>query len=183
MTRAIVRTLLVSGATAGLMISTGGCSFHFSSSSSSSHAVSKSDVANQITAKMTGSTGKPDSATCPSDLDAKVGAQLNCTMKFKDKSYDVNVNVTSVNGDDVKFDLAELVAKDQVASRISGNLAEQVGQPPDSMTCPDGLKGVVGTTMRCELTNGSKKYGVTVTVTSVDIPQVYFDYQVDDHAE
>jgi Domain of unknown function (DUF4333) len=163
------------------MIGTAGCSFHFSSSTS--HSVSKSDVASQITEKMTGSTGKPDSATCPSDLDAKVGAQLNCTMKFKDKSYDVNVKVTSVNGDDVKFDLAEMVAKDQVASRVSDNLGEQVGKPPDSVTCPDSLKGVVGTTMRCELTNGSKKYGVAVTVTSVDIPQVFFDYQVDDHAE
>ncbi|MGB9308405.1 MAG: DUF4333 domain-containing protein [Mycobacterium sp.] len=181
MARAIVRTLLASGVSAGLMIGTGGCSFHFSSSSS--HSVSKSDVANQITAKMTGSTGKPDSATCPSDLGAKVGAQLNCKMKFKDKDYDVNATVTSVNGDDVKFDLAEMVDKDQVASRISDKLTEQVGKQPDSVTCPGNLKGVVGTTLRCELTDGSKKYGMTVTVTSVDIPQVYFDYQVDDHPE
>jgi len=168
MTGAIVRTLLVSSVSAGLMIGAGGCSFHFSSSSS--HSVSQSDVANQITAKMTGSTGKPDSATCPSDLDAKVGAQLIC-MKFKDKDYDV------------KFDLAEMVDKDQVASRISDKLTDQVGKRPDSITCPGNLKGVVGTTLRCELTDGAKKYGMTVTVTSVDIPQVYFDYQVDDHPQ
>ncbi len=181
MTGAIVRTLLVSSVSAGLMIGAGGCSFHFSSSSS--HSVSQSDVANQITAKMTGSTGEPDSATCPSDLDAKVGAQLNCKMKFKDKDYDVNVTVTSVKGDDVKFDLAEMVDKDQVASRISDKLTDQVGKRPDSITCPGNLKGVVGTTLRCELTDGAKKYGMTVTVTSVDIPQVYFDYQVDDHPQ
>jgi hypothetical protein len=181
MARTIVRTLVVSGVSAGLMLGTAGCSFHVSSSSS--HSVSKTDVVSQITAKMTGSTGKPDSATCPGDLDAKVGAQLNCKMKFKDKDYDVNVTVTSVNGDDVKFDLAEMVDKDQVASRVSDNLAQQVGQPPDSVTCPGSLKGVVGTTLRCELTNDSKKYGMTVTVTSVDIPQVYFDYKVDDHTQ
>ena len=54
--------------------------------------------------------------TCPGDLPAKVGAQLNCTMKVKDQTYNVNATVTSVNGDDVKHDLVETVDKDQVAS-------------------------------------------------------------------
>jgi len=39
----------------------------------SSHAVSKSDVENQIGTKMTDAAGnKPSSVTCPGDLDAKV---------------------------------------------------------------------------------------------------------------
>jgi hypothetical protein len=178
MAHSIVRTLLVADAAAGLMASAGACSF----SVNSSHAVSKSDVASQITAKMTDSAGnKPDSATCPSDLVATVGAQLNCEMKFKDQTYNVNVTVTSVNGSEVKYDIVETLDKNQVASRISDKLTQQVGSRPDSVTCPDNLKGVTGTTLRCELTDGSKKYGITVTVTSVEIPQVYFDYQVDDH--
>lgn len=65
--------MLVSGAAAGLMTGLGACSC----SVGSSHAVSKSDVASQITAKMTDAAGnKPESVNCPNDLPAKVGAQL-----------------------------------------------------------------------------------------------------------
>jgi Domain of unknown function (DUF4333) len=180
MARSIARTLLVAGAAAGLMASAGACSCSVSSKS----AVSKGDVANQITAKMTDAAGnKPDTVTCPADLPAKVGAQLNCTMKVKDQTFNVNVTVTSVNGNDVKFDMVETVDKDQVAKILSKKLTQQVGRKPDSVSCPDNLKGVEGATLRCELTDGAQKYGIAVTVTSVDAGDVSFDYKVDDHAE
>jgi hypothetical protein len=85
------------------MATAGACSF--STGSSSAHAVSKDDVVQQITAKMTDAQGnKPESVTCPGDLRAKVGAQLNCEMKVKEAKYNVNVTVTSVEGKNVKFD-------------------------------------------------------------------------------
>jgi hypothetical protein len=180
MARSVVRTLLVAGAAAGLMASAGACSC----SVSSKHAVSKGDVANQITAKLTDAAGnKPESVDCPNDLPAAVGAQLNCTMKVKDQTFNVNVTVTSVNGNDVKFDMVETVDKNQVAKILSNKLAQQVGRKPDSVTCPDNLKGTEGATLRCELTDGGQKYGIAVTVTSVDAGDVSFDYKVDDHPE
>src|ERR1700739_1557279 len=140
MAHSIVRRLLVLGAAAGLTASAGACS--------SSHAVSKNDVANEITYKFTDPAGnKPESVTCPSDLPAKVGAQLNCEMRVKNQPFNVNVTVTSVNGSDVKFDMVETVDKNQVASVISNRLIQQVGRRPDSLTCPDNLKGVVGATL------------------------------------
>ncbi|KZS71389.1 hypothetical protein A4G29_20840 [Mycobacterium kansasii] len=179
MAYSIVRAVLISGAALGLMASAGACSC---SIGSSSHSVSKSDVADQIRAKMTDAAGnKPESVTCPGDLPAKVGAQLNCEMKVKDSTYNVNVTVTSVEGKDVKFDIVETVDKNQVASIISNKLTQQVGRKPDSVTCPDNLKGVEGATLRCQLTDGSDKYGVNVTVTSVDAGDVNFDFKVDDH--
>ena len=181
MAHSIVRTLLVSGAAGGLMASAGACSC---SIGSSSHAVSKSDVARQITSKLTDAAGnKPDSVTCPGDLPANVGAQLNCEMKDKNQTFNVNVTVTSVNGSHVEFDMAETVDKNQVASQISDQLTQQVGKKPDSVTCPDNLKGVVGATLRCQLTDGSDKYGIAVTVTSVDAGDVNFNFKVDDHPE
>jgi len=180
MARSIVRTLLVAGAAAGLMAGAGACSC----SVSSKHAVSKGDVANQITSKLTDAAGnKPESVTCPDDLTAKVGAQLNCTMKVKDQTFNVNVTVTSVNGNDVKFDMVETVDKDQVAKILSNKLTQQVGRKPDSVSCPDNLKGMKGATLRCELTDGSQKYGIAVTVTNVDAGDVSFDYKVDDRPE
>jgi deoxyribodipyrimidine photo-lyase len=180
MVHSLVRTLLVSGAAAGLMASVGACSC----SVGSSHSVSKSDVASQISAKMTDAAGnKPDSVTCPSDLLAKVGAQVNCEMKVKDQTFNVNVTVTSVNGNDVKFDMVETVDKNQVANVISDKLTQRVGTRPESVTCPDNLKGVEGATLRCQLTDSGKKYGVNVIVTSVDAGDVIFDFKVDDQPE
>ena len=138
MAHSTVRTLLVAGAAAGLMAGAGACSC---SIGSSSHAVSKSDVANKITSKLTDAAGnKPDSVTCPNDLPAKVGAQLNCTMTVKNQTLNVNVSVTSVNGNDVKFDMVETLDKNQVAGILSNKLTQQVGRKPDSVTCPDNLK-------------------------------------------
>jgi Domain of unknown function (DUF4333) len=180
MASSIVRTLLAAGAAAGLMATAGACSCSVSSKAT----VSKGDVANQITSKLTDAAGnKPDSVSCPDDLQAKVGAQQNCTMKVKDQTFNVNVTVTSVNGNDVKFDMVETVDKDQVAQILSNKLAQQVGRKPDSVTCPDNLKGTKGATLRCELTDGGQKYGISVTVTDVDAGDVNFDYKVDDHPE
>ena len=177
----IVRTTLVSAAAAGLMATAGACSC---SVGTGPHAVSKGDVAGQITSKMTDAAGnKPDSVNCPGDLPAKVGSQLNCEMKVKNQTFNVNVTVTSVEGDNVKFDMVETVDKNQVASIISDKLTQQVGKKPDSVTCPDNLKGVEGATLRCQLADGSDKYGVNVTVTNVDAGDVHFDFKVDDHAE
>ncbi len=181
MAHSVVRTLLVSGAAAGLMASAGACSC---SIGSSSHAVSKADVESQITAKMTDAAGnKPNSVDCPSDLPAKVGAEINCEMKVKGETVDVNVTVTAVNGKDVKFDMVKTVDKNQVAKIISNKLTQRMGVRPDAVTCPDNLKGVVGATLRCQLTDGGKKYGVNLTVTSVDAGDVIFDIKLDDHPE
>ncbi|WAC90043.1 DUF4333 domain-containing protein [Mycobacterium sp. Aquia_213] len=178
MARSIVRTLLISGAAAGLMASAGACSC---SIGSSSHSVAKKDVASQITEKLTDAQGnKPDSVDCPSDLDAKVGAQLNCSMKVKGTTYGVNVTVTSVEGSNVKFDMAETVDKAQVASTISNNLTQQFGTTPESVTCPDNLKGVTGATLRCKLVSDGKTYGVNVSVTGVDAGVVDYHFVVDD---
>jgi hypothetical protein len=143
MARSVFRALLVSGAAVGLMASAGACSC--SIGSSSSHAVSKSDVAGQISSKMTDAAGnKPESVTCPNDLPAKVGAQLDCTMKVKGQTYGVSVTVTSVNGSDVKFDMVEKVGKSQIASDVTAKLTDGVGNKPDSVTCPDDLLAKVG---------------------------------------
>jgi len=143
--------------------------------------VDKSQIAEQISAKMTDAAGnKPDAVTCPSDLPGKVGAQLNCDMKVKGTSYTMNVTVTSVNGSGVFFDIAETVDKNQIASKVSDKLTQQVGRKPDSVTCPENLKGVEGATLRCELTDGNQRYGVNLTVTGVDAGTVDFNIQVDD---
>ncbi|MFV0494967.1 DUF4333 domain-containing protein [Mycobacterium sp.] len=176
----IVRTVLGTAAAVAVVAGTAGCSC--SVGVNSPRTVSKADVAQQIATKM-GDPGKSRSVTCPGDLVAKVGAQLECEMTVDDATYNVNVNVTSVEGNDVKFDMVETVDKDQVAHIISNHLYQQVGSRPDALTCPEDLKGYRGATLRCQLTDGTKKYGIDVIVNSVVDGKVDFDYQVDDHPE
>jgi hypothetical protein len=104
-------------------------------------------------------------------------------MKVRSQTVNVNVTVTSANGNDVRYVIAETVDKNQVASVISYKLTQQVGRKPDSVTCPDNLKGVEGATLRCQLTDVDHKYGVSVTVTNVDAGAVNFDFKVDDQPE
>lgn len=179
-----MRQTLAAGAvlsclSAGLLAGSVGCSFH--ASIGKKDAVSKDDVSHQISDKMTDAQGnKPESVSCPGDLPAKVGSSIDCTMQVKGTSYGVNVTVTSVNGDDVKFDMIVTVDKDQVAEEVSNQLAQQAGRKPDSVTCPQNLKGKVGATLRCELVDNGQTWGVTVTVTAVEGSDVKFDIKVDD---
>lgn len=75
------------------------------------------------------------------------------------------------------------VDKEETANQISQELEKQVGQKPDAVTCPDDLPAEVGQSIRCELTAGSDKLGVTAKVTSVDGGNVQFDIKVDDQVK
>lgn len=74
------------------------------------------------------------------------------------------------------------VSQSQVERKVSEQLTQQVGQKPDSVSCPDDLPATKGTTMRCTLSAGGTSIGLTVTVTSVEDSDVKFAIQVDDKA-
>jgi hypothetical protein len=72
------------------------------------------------------------------------------------------------------------VSQAEVEKQVSTQLTKQVGQKPDSISCPDDLPAEKGSTMRCTLEAGGTSIGLTVTVTSVEDSNVKFDIQVDD---
>ena len=71
------------------------------------------------------------------------------------------------------------VSSDSLEKKVSSALAKEAGQTPDDVSCPKDLKAKKGATVRCVLTAGSDKLGVTVTTTSVDGGRVKFNAQVD----
>ena len=72
------------------------------------------------------------------------------------------------------------VSKEDLQSQVSQQLTAQVGQAPESVTCPDDLDAEVGRSTRCQLrTTDGTTYGVGVTVTKVENSNVSFDIQVD----
>jgi Domain of unknown function (DUF4333) len=72
------------------------------------------------------------------------------------------------------------VDKDELAKEISAQLKKQVGRAPESVECPDNLKGEVGATTRCTLNDAGNTYGVDVNVTKVEGTDVRFDLKFDD---
>lgn len=72
------------------------------------------------------------------------------------------------------------VGESEVEQQVKTALTQKVGQAPDSIDCPGDLTGKVGEKMRCVLTDGATKYGVTVTVTSVTDDKALFDAVVDE---
>ena len=72
------------------------------------------------------------------------------------------------------------VDKNDLAKEISAQLQKQVGRAPESVDCPDDLKGEVGATTRCTLNDAGETYGVDVNVTKVEGADVKFDLKVDD---
>lgn len=75
------------------------------------------------------------------------------------------------------------LSKDDVADSVAEKLAAQTGQPKPDVTCPEDLKGKVGTSLRCRLTaTDGTGFGVTVKVTSVEGSTIRYDIKVDETA-
>jgi hypothetical protein len=99
MANPLAQALLIQCALAALLICLGGCT-------AGPKAVTKSDVESQISQKMTGPHGnKPESVSCPEDLKASVGAIMNCEMTVEGRTYAVKVTVTSIEGNQARFDM------------------------------------------------------------------------------
>ncbi|MFF1919450.1 DUF4333 domain-containing protein [Streptomyces sp. NPDC058221] len=75
---------------------------------------------------------------------------------------------------------SKVVKKDEVEKQASAALSKKVGRDPDSVSCKDDLKAEVGETVRCTLTAGGTKLGMTATAKSVDGDNVKMDFKVDD---
>jgi Domain of unknown function (DUF4333) len=78
----------------------------------------------------------------------------------------------------------KVVKHDKLADQVKSSLEKSVGAKSKGVDCPDDLKGKKGASTRCTIeTLDGKKYGVTVTVTSVDGNNIKFTSQVDETAE
>ena len=73
-----------------------------------SGALEAADVATKAEDALEEQVGSRPDITCPDDLEAKVGATTRCVLTAGDDptEYGVQVTVTSVDGDDARFDVA-----------------------------------------------------------------------------
>ncbi|MEU6642354.1 DUF4333 domain-containing protein [Saccharomonospora sp. NPDC046836] len=72
------------------------------------------------------------------------------------------------------------VSKAELERSVTESLTEMAGQQPDAVECPGPIKAKVGETIRCVLTAGGTRLGMTVTIKSYDNGRAKFDVQVDE---
>jgi hypothetical protein len=72
------------------------------------------------------------------------------------------------------------ITKASLEQGIADVLQQQVGQRPDSVTCPGSVKAATGESIRCVLAAGTTKYGLTATVNSYSNGKANYSVKVDD---
>lgn len=197
-----VRVLSLSALAVLVLLSAVGCSGSVSIGDKTVSASELEKEVSPIVAKQVG--GKPDKISCKS-LEAKVGANSTCQVTVNGENLLLKVTATKVEGTDVKFSIAvqdaggsttttepkrpstpegsgsaTAIIPKELQRQVTAGIKAQVGQDPPPVTCDAPLEGVVGATGFCYLMDGTKRYEIALTVTSVEGRQVLFDFEVAD---
>jgi hypothetical protein len=139
-------------------------------------SVSKSQLEASVSAMVTRSTKTaPDSVSCQSGLDGKVGALAYCDVSVGGASTRRTVTVAEVSGLSVKYGLVPVLAQSVAASSLMFQL-HQTGQHPDTATCAGDLEGKVGTTVECTAVTAGQSQTYVLTVTAVQGDNVTYKY-------
>ncbi|WP_067608756.1 DUF4333 domain-containing protein [Nocardiopsis listeri] len=101
--RQISSDRIIAGAALGaLPLLLAGCSFGFGGPGT----VPADDVAEQSARMLAEEVGQiPDEVTCADDLPAEVGSEIRCELVDDGVAYGVTITVTSVEGNDVGWDI------------------------------------------------------------------------------
>jgi hypothetical protein len=167
--------------------------------------ISKESLEQGISDALEKATGQaPDSVECPGSLKAEADESVRCELTAGTDRYGLTATITSYENGNAEYDVKvddepastgeptgsdeptgtdeASIPKEIVEQGISDALEESVGQAPDSVECPSGLTAKAGESIRCKLTAGTDRYGLTATVTSYDSDNgnVEYDIKVDD---
>ncbi|WP_051165869.1 DUF4333 domain-containing protein [Amycolatopsis orientalis] len=82
-------------------------------------------------------------------------------------------------GCSVSVSVGKQVSKEDLERGISDALQQSIGKRPDTVTCPGAIKAVEGESMRCVLTAGGQKVGLTAKIGAVHGSDVRYNVQVD----
>lgn len=149
--------------------------------------LSAAEVATQLDPQlqeMKGAGAEIKDLSCDGELRASVDDEQRChfTDVYGDR-YGLSVVVTEVADGDVSFDLAVDPGQTLEPDELEPELVTQLtkvsgGTPPDDVTCPDDLPGIVEASVTCVLTAGPDRLETFVTVTAAQGPEVSFDLEV-----
>jgi hypothetical protein len=143
-------------------------------------SVPNDDVAAKIGAALTQQGVNGTAVTCPADLEAEIGKSVACTYTLNGKQLQATAVATSVQDDQVNFDInftPPVLPATQIGSVVDGEARNQGVGTEGGATCPSALIGEVGQTLDCEYTIGGLPVGATVAVTAVDGTEVSYEVE------
>jgi hypothetical protein len=116
------------------------------------------------------------SVSCESGLEGKVGVTAHCDVDAGGVTLRRTVEVNSVEGLMMNFDVVPVLTKEEVASSLLDEFERQLGRRPDSAQCSDNLEGKAGSTVDCTVVTGSDTASFTLTVTTVSGGSINYSY-------
>ncbi|GAC1401461.1 MAG: hypothetical protein NVS4B6_25440 [Mycobacterium sp.] len=137
-------------------------------------SVAKTQLEAAVTQMVTNTAKKqPDSVSCQSGLDGKVGAVAYCNVATNDTASRRTVVVSEVTGLSMKYGLIPVLAQPVLAASLQFQL-RQVGKHPDTATCASDLEGKVGNTVECTTVTAGVPQTYVLTVTAVQGQSITF---------
>ena len=116
------------------------------------------------------------SVSCESGLDGKVGATAHCEVDSGGVKLRRTVEVNSVEGLMMNFDVVPVLTKEEVANSLLDDFEKQSGRRPDSAQCTGDLEGTPGNTVDCTVVTGSDTSEFTLTVTTISDGSIKYSY-------
>jgi hypothetical protein len=116
------------------------------------------------------------SVSCESGLDGKVGATAHCDVDANGVKLRRTVEVNTVEGLMMNFDLVPVLTKEEVATSLLDEFEKQLGRRPDSAQCAGNLEGKAGNTVDCTVVSGPDTRSFTLTVTMVSGGSINYSF-------
>ena len=116
------------------------------------------------------------SVSCESGLEGKVGSTAHCDVNSGGLTLRRTVEVSSVEGLMMNFDVVPVLTKDEVANSLLDEFEQQSGRRPDRAECTGNLEGQPGNTVDCTVVTGPDTARFTLTVTTVTGGSIKYSY-------
>ncbi len=118
----------------------------------------------------------PASVSCESGLDGKVGATAHCEVDSGGVKLRRTVEVNTVEGLMMNFDVVPVLTKAEVESSLLNELAIQTRRRPDSARCSGNLEGRPGNSVECTVVTGPDTVSLILMVTTVEGDKINYSY-------
>jgi Domain of unknown function (DUF4333) len=118
-----------------------------------------------------------DSVACASGLQGNVGAGAACEVDAGGVKLRRTVEVRSVEGLMMNFDVVPMLTKAEVETSLLDELARRGGGRPDFAECSGNLEGKPGNTIGCTIRRGAQTEAFTLTVTTVEGSKINYRYE------
>jgi hypothetical protein len=142
-----------------------------------SPAVSKAQLEKAVSTLVIDASRQPvASVACESGLEGKVGATAHCDVEAGGVKLRRTVEVDSVEGLMMNFDVVPVLTKEEVASSLLDEFERQLGRRPDSAQCTGNLEGKPGNIVDCTVVSGQDTRSFTLTVTTVIGGSINYSY-------